>query len=1459
MRNRWLTVRPGWAVIILSGALALLLLYAGVLPLALYLLILPAALSGWQWGRRGSLGAGGLFVLALPVVLTAPATWLVHWLYSGALGLGAAYLMAAWLQQQQRCALVEQEVARRLASEEALRRITQEIASTLELGRILQLVLEEALRFTQADAGMIWLLNEQPPTLALAQGYDEAALAQFEDLLQHHETDPLFVAFMRHPVTRYVPDVTGLSKAPAQAAGMRSELWMPVFYETHLAAIIVLHARQPNAFIPAMVDFVEGLAAQTALAVGNDQRYQEQLRRGNLVRQRAEQMRLLLEVARTMRSDRPLEETLLDMAYATQEAVGYEIVLISVLEGDMIRRVAGAGMPLAELERLKQVRRPWKQIARLLQEQFRKGSNCYYIPAEYQHLWRGEIDVFEPEAAALDARRPGMWHPQDILLVLLHSTQGEILGYISVDAPLDRLAPTRSTLEVLELFAAQIGVVIENNRLVESLRLQLNTLTLLNELSRSITTKLDLSLVLNTVVQAVTNLLGYDYATVYLQARGETGLTPRASSGYDLSFLGENPVVEPGVGLVGAVAESGMPLALDDVRSDPRYVPGPLQVGAALLVPLQVENRVVGVLSAERREPGVIETSQVATLTLLADQISVAVENAQLFEEVKNFSAELECRVQERTAELAEALENLREERDRSTILYEIASGLVASLDIDRVLHKTVEMLKDAVHAERATVLLLDHNTGHLQHRASVGGEKSLPPGGVRAAFSRNEGLVGWVLKHRQSAIVPDVNSDPRWIPIPDNTRSVLAVPIMAGDEAAGVIFLHSTELDAFDIGDQRLVEAAAVQVGHALNNAELYRLIREQAERVGAMLRTQQNEAARSQAILEGIADGVLVADATGKIILFNAAAERILAVSRGQAIGRYLHDVLGLYGAKVHGWLEQIANWQAHPEAYRSGEFLSEQLELERQVVSMHLSPVISPTKEFLGVVAAFRDITAEVEADRAKSEFVSTVSHELRTPMTSVKGYVDLLLMGATGPLNEMQTQFLNVIRTNTNRLTSLVNDLLDMSRIEGGKVELNRKPVDMAELIQQVVLTMKPKFEEKGLQLLQVIPAGLPRVYGDADRIVQIVTNLVGNAYKYTPVGGEVSVHAYVKEGMFHVAVADTGIGIAPEDQTRIFSRFYRVDDPLVLEAGGTGLGLAITASLVQMHGGQIFLESEPGEGSIFTATFPLAEGESTAPVGAPPTGFSMRSPAAATILVVEDDPEVAELLRLTLEHEGHRVLLATSGEAALHLARSEQPDLISLDIRLPDLDGFEVLQLLKRDPDTASIPVVVVSVVFDQDRGLRLGAVDYFTKPLDEQRLLQVINRVLTSKGTVLVVDDDRDTLNLLRTVLRAQGLQVRTTINGERALRLAQERPPALIMLDLRLPGMDGYQVLKALKQHPRTANIPVVLMSGYVEAGDGVPAEIEALGALRFLTKPFVIEELGAEISRLVDGRAGN
>ncbi len=1449
-------------LLLLTGGI-LVALYLGIaLPGMFYALLIPTLLAlFWRGQRDGAIAAVVLCVAAFPATFRWPEHQLsafYAFMLVALLTLGVSIFRDA--RRQRKGALAGglprepgAELRDRSDSIVALQRVTREITSTLDLDRILRLVLDEALHFADADAGFIVLWDGEVE-LRTSRGYETEALANLADLVQYLERAPLFAAFMQAPETCYVAD---LSTVPANASlfpGAQSLLLTPVMYQEHLAAAVVVQSTRTDAFTPMVRDFVDGLAAQAAVAIGNARRYEEQLERGELMHQRAEQMRLLLEVARTMRSDRPLEETLLDMVYATQEAVGYELVMISVLEGEMVRRVAGAGIPLADLERMKQIRQPWAKISPFFQDRFRIG-HCYYIPAQEQELWRNSgLDILSCDAESVKiVVEPGMWHPCDLLLVPLRSTGGDTLGYMSVDRPRNGRAPTQNSVEVLELFAAQIALTIENGNLVEDLHLRINTLSLFNELNQVITTKLNLSLVLNTVVQAVTNLLGYDYATTFLQDRESHRFVPLASSGYALELLGDASF-GPDEGLVGQVVQSGMPLVLEDAEHEAHYAPAVLQVGASIMVPLMAEGRPVGVLVADRKRKGEFSTAEVATFTALADQVSVAVENARLFEEVKGLSEELERRVEKRTEELAEAMDSLRVQRDRNDLLYRIASELVASLDIDRVLNKALSLLSDAVGAQRGFVMLFDQDTGYLYNRASIGQERPVPPGGVRSSFNRDEGLIGWLLQNRKAVVVSDVRKDERWVPHEgDPTRSVLAVPIVnSNEDAVGAIFLHAFTENAFSEGDLRLLETAGVQVGNALNNAQLYRLIREQTERLGSMLRTRRIEAAKNQAILEGIADGVMVANANGRINLFNAAAGRILSVDRTLALGRLLDEMLGLYGSKAREWLELIQEWRDNPDSYKSGEFLAERLNLEERVVSVHLSPVFSQADEFLGVVSVFRDVTAEVEADRAKSDFVSTVSHELRTPMTSIKGYVDLLLMGSTGPLNDLQTQFLQVVKSNADRLTLLVNDLLDISRIETGKVVLQPQPLDMRPLIDQVILTITPKAGEKGLRMHSAIPEGLPKAYGDPARVIQILTNLVGNAYKYTPTDGDITVHAYVQNEMFHVAVIDTGIGISKENQQRLFERFFRVDDPLVEEISGTGLGLAISASLIKMHGGEITVESEAGVGSNFAFTLPLAEGEPTEDVGEPP--ISLLTEVPATILVVEDDMEVAGLLRILLESEGRRVIVAATGEDALTLARTQKVDMVSLDVRLPDMDGFDILQLLKRDPKTASIPVMMLSVVPDRERGLRLGAVDYLTKPLDEGLLIQVVDRILDKRSPVLVVDDDLETLLVLQQALRAQGLGVRTAEHGEIALNLAREVRPCLILLDLKLPGLDGYQILEQLKRDPRTVDIPVIVMTGAVDPGDGITQKIESMGALRFLTKPFSMEELAKEISAVVD-----
>ena len=1505
-------------------------------------------------------------------------------------------------------ARTDQHLRRQQSALSGLQRVARELSLTFDQEHILRLVLEESLRVAGTSCGAILMRNDSGAwELALCAGYLEEEQAALRQELRDISPENVLSVMERSTQTVYWTDGTGQPVLGRTDA--RSALVVPIRFGEGLAGVIALLSPRADAFDAEVRQFIETIAAQASIAIANARWHQEQQTRATLLHQRADQLSRVLEISRAFRSDRPLEEVLEEIAYAIQESVGFNLVLISVLEGDppVLRRVAGAGIPLSTLEQLKKTPQSWKTVQEVLDDRFRIGQS-YYIPAEEQGRWRGRLDMYE-ERLEMAPRQPGQWHPQDMLLVPLIGPSGQIQGLLWVDRPRSGRVPDYPTIEALEIFAAQAAVAIENARLLEDLQRRLDILETFNNLNRAVTARLDLPSVLQTVVDAVPRLLQCQGSVIFLR-NPETGrYEARAAHGHHLSSLREHTFAL-GEGMVGTVAQSRMPLSVADVAT--ADATGYIPEGAVALAPLAIGEEVVGVLAADRPARQTFTPTDLAVLTALADQVAVAVQNARLFEEavgrtqelstlleaasalsftldldwvlyalserlldltgadgcvisewdrdtdqvtvvwesrgetaplacwayrsaerplvqevfltqeptvltadvpdvqpllqersaqvlllvpmisrgqtvglvelerkearpftpnevrlaqalanqaataiqnarlyeqIRRFTEELEQRVEERTRELARALQDLTAERDRLDALYRIASQVASSLDVGQVLHRTLEIVAQVTGAEQGFILLIDSQTDTLVRRAAFGVPVHIPIAGLPTRFRRGEGLAGWVLTHNQPALISDLSTDPRWVPGPEGEeqKSGLAVPIGVAGETLGVMLLFSTQPGYFTADHLRLAEAAAAQIANAVNNAALYDLIRQQAEDLGAMLKQQQVEAAKSQAILEGVADGVLFADASGRIILFNPAAERILEIPRQQAIGRSIREMLGLYGVEGRKWLAALEDWAAHPADRTPEDFVAERLQLGDRVVSVHASPVIRGT-EYLGTVSVFRDITAEVEADRAKSEFISTVSHELRTPMTSIKGYADLLMLGMAGPLSDQQKHFISIIRNNAERMVALVSDLLDISRIESGRVQLDLRAIPIREVVMQVVGTLQGRAQNKNIALQVDVPETLPLVWGDSNRVAQILTNLISNAVQYTPPGGRVTISARPNGDMMEVSVADTGIGISKEDQRKIFDRFFRADDPLVQETPGTGLGLPITASLVQMHGGQIWVESELGEGSTFTFTLPLAVTRAATP--SPPAPSQ-----GAPVLVVEDEADIANLIRIHLEREGYPVQIAGRGDEALRLAREIQPRLITLDIRLPDMDGFAILERLKRDPQTANIPVIVVSIVPDREKGLQLGAVDYLGKPIDEERLMELVRRVLHRKGLILVVDDDWDNLSLMREALRRHGFSVQTTGYGKRALQIAREVHPALILLDLKLRDVDGYQVLRNLKSDPRTRHIPVVIMSGSVTDEELKEQRALALGAVRFVTKPFAIDAFVREISSLV------
>lgn len=794
-------------------------------------------------------------------------------------------------------------------------------------------------------------------------------------------------------------------------------------------------------------------------------------------------------------------------------------------------------------------------------------------------------------------------------------------------------------------------------------------------------------------------------------------------------------------------------------------------------------------------------------------------------------------------------LDRVAGERARFKSLYTVTHEIATNLDLDRVAQSALDGALNTTGVDTGVLLLLDRESGRLFSWASAGWEVKV----VELESLPSEWTEGW----RDKLITPIDNvailPPAEWrsaLNVPSTAAALIIAPIVANGEFYGLLALGSQQANHFTINDVTSVKAIVTQVAGVTENAEIYRLINRQAQELGGMLRYQQEEASKSQAILESIADGVVVNNPQSGVILVNPAAERILNKSRNNLINtdvRHLIEAFDDPGRTAA--LAAIEQMLAQANTPSQIKVTSAMLEMDNRVISAHMAPVIARHDEFLGVVTILRDITKEVEADRAKSEFISTVSHELRTPMTAIKGYTDLIYGGAVGPLNDNQKHFLNVIKNNTDRLIALINDLLDISRIETGRVRFEPAPVKLGEIVADVVEAMAAHAEERGLALAYEVDAGLPEVMGDRDRLYQVLTNLVGNAINYTP-EGSVTVEVANVGMAVQISVRDTGIGIKAEDVGRIFDRFYRADDPIVQEASGTGLGLPIVKMFVEMHGGRVWVDSEKGKGSAFTFILPVpgAELKPKEPKSSIPPPIM-----AKTVLVVDDDTDIAQLIRLQLESNGYHVLTASRGQRVLEIIEEDKVDLIVLDRLLPDIDGIVLLDTLKADPSTAEIPVIMLTIIEDDGDAIARGASAYLVKPVNEQLLLDQIEAVLTRQGRVLIVEDDEDTVDMLARALRRVGFTTETARDGYEALAAARRIRPDVILLDLRLPGMDGYEALSHLKRSIVTSTIPIIAISAHVTNTEVERKRLTMLGATDFLPKPLAIEQLIATVDRVI------
>jgi len=602
---------------------------------------------------------------------------------------------------------------------------------------------------------------------------------------------------------------------------------------------------------------------------------------------------------------------------------------------------------------------------------------------------------------------------------------------------------------------------------------------------------------------------------------------------------------------------------------------------------------------------------------------------------------------------------------------------------------------------------------------------------------------------------------------------------------------------------------------------------------------------------IISFLPDATLVIDNEGKVVAWNRALESMTGVKAGDIIGKGNYEyALPFYGER-RPILVDLALMRpeelekaAYNKIQRTGEVLRGEVYTPNlpggaRYLLGTARPLYDSTGAADGAIEIIHDITdrrlAEEElnkakeaaesANQAKTDFLNTVSHELRTPLTSILGFAKIIRKKFDDSIfpairiEDKKTEKsisqvrgnIDIIMTEGERLTNLINDVLDLAKMEAGRTDWKMDRLRVEEIVDRAQTAAASLFEQKGLTLLRDIEEDLPAVTGDMDRFIQVMLNLISNAVKFTPQGSVICAARKINNEIV-LSVTDSGIGIAEEDQPKVFEKFKQVGDTLTDKPSGTGLGLPICKEIIEHYGGRIWVESEPGKGSKFSFTIPfdqvdtgvenvdmntllqrLKDHVATIPIG--------REPGEKTVLIVDDDAPIRELLRQELEADGYKVIEAADGMEGVRKAKAVSPDLIILDVMMPQMNGFDAAAVLKNDPLTMHIPIIILSIVEDKERGYRLGVDRYFNKPVNTEKLLREIGVLISegvSKKKVMVVDENESTATTLREVLETKGYNVVSACNGKECVEKAISEKPDMIIIDTLIP--DTRNIVRTLR-----------------------------------------------------------
>jgi PAS domain S-box-containing protein len=991
------------------------------------------------------------------------------------------------------------------------------------------------------------------------------------------------------------------------------------------------------------------------------------------------------------------------------------------------------------------------------------------------------------------------------------------IGVISVQSTSKEGRFDEDDVRLLNTIAAYVGAAIQNARLYQESQRSAEEMATLAEIGSDIAATRELEPVLERMTSRVMELLKVGDIALYLPEPDGINYRAEIVLGKFVEEIKASPI-QLGGGIIGDILQKGTAEFVNHPYQDPRArhiegTPPPDEdLEALMAAPLHARGEVIGGIAMWRsHKDGLFTDNELDFLVSVARQAAIAIESARLYMETQKRAEEMSA-------------------------LAAVGRDISATLEPGAVLERIASHARELLAADTSAVYLPDPGDQTLQAIVAIGEIADEIKADV---IQSGEGIIGDLYSRGAAEVINDTAVDPRGRQIPGTAdipeERLMIAPLLSGERVNGMMAVwRSGPGELFTNEHLRFLRGLAQQAAIAIENARLFTEIRRQKQYFEALV--QSSPAA------------ILTIDMEGKGETWNPAAERLFGYSEIEAVGQSV-DSLVASADSIHSEALEFNQLVSAGESVRA---ITQRTRKDGKLVDVELftQPVVVD-EEQVGMIAIYHDITeifqarrqaeearqeaefAREDAERAnaaKSTFLANMSHELRTPLNAIIGFTRIVKRKAKDALPQKQIDNLDKVLISAEHLLGLINTILDISKIEAGRMDVQSSTFNANNLIGVCATTAQP-LVKTGVRLEVDVNDDLPPVYSDQDKLKQVLLNLLSNAAKFTH-EGTITVTACRRDDMLEIDVSDTGIGISTDDLGRVFEEFQQADSGTTRQYGGTGLGLPISRQLARLLGGDLVATSKAGEGSTFTITIPLHYGEEMQPVEkvkeleAVAGVIDELKPISAVdhplILAIDDDPDVVYLLQEDLGDAGYEVIGSMSGEEGMKKALELKPLAITLDIMMPQKDGWQVLHELKTHPDTRAIPVIMLSIVDKKALGYQLGAADYLVKPLDSQEVLEALRRLTvvnggTKLGHLLVVDDDPNVIDMARQLLENEPIEVDSAGDGVEAMAKITKNKPDAILLDLMMPKMDGFAVIEKLNQNADLRDIPVIVLTAKI------------------------------------------